>query len=203
MTGRGFHVTPCEILNLGPGATGDDAGRARNKLAAVMHPDRAGPGAQAIMQLLNHAAEAVAGGQGQVPYVFGGDTADTRNRDRERQEQSGTSGAAEAPGTPGTPGAPGTPGTARNARNARNSGNARNARNSGNVEKRQERPDPAGAGQEGTGRTRGNETCRCGRKKKPEYDTCFGCSPVELCPVCGVQYYNAQRFRSCWTCSMG
>ena len=133
MPGNGFHLTPCEILSLPGNATADQAARARNRLAVLVHPDRAGPEAQAIMQLLNHAAEAVAQGHGQTPYVFGG----------------------PAP---------------------------------------RDQPGPAGG-------PRGGAVCRCGRRKKPEYDTCFACSPVELCPVCQTRYYNARSFSACTVCS--
>lgn len=131
--GGGFHLTPCEILSLPQNATGEQAARARNRLAGLVHPDRAGPEAQAIMQLLNHAAEAVAHGLGQTPYVFG----------------------APIPRDPG----------------------------------------PQDAGRNG------GTVCRCGRKKKPEYDTCFNCSPVDLCPVCQTRYYNSQHFSACTVCS--
>ena len=145
----GFHLTPCEVLAVAKNATGEEAGRARNKLAALVHPDRAGPEAQAIMQLLNHAAEAVAQGQGLTPYVFGGPelreykSKDKREENREAQRQ------------------------------------------------RRERE---------TGRNKTGK-CQCGRTKKPEYDTCFACSPIDLCPVCKTRYYNTKTHSSCRRCS--
>ncbi len=153
----GFHLTPCEVLAVAKNATGEEAGRARNRLAALVHPDRAGPEAQAIMQLLNHAAEAVAQGQGLTPYVFGGPEFRENNSEDKREDR-------------------------------------REDRREENREaQRQQR-------ERETGRNR-TKKCRCGRNKKPEYDTCFACSPIDLCPFCKTRYYNAETHSACKQCN--
>ena len=41
----------------------------------------------------------------------------------------------------------------------------------------------------------------CGGRKKPEYDTCFACSGMELCDSCGENYYQSGQYTECYACA--
>ena len=43
------------------------------------------------------------------------------------------------------------------------------------------------------------ECPECGENKDPKFETCFSCSPIEVCD-CGSGFYNSAKFDECRSC---